>query len=82
MNDTRSIKTYVWHGEQCYFVSTIDRDSSALGGPRYAETIVWPFDWNTSERGMMISQTSDREGSVREHFRQAAAIHANGEPAQ
>ncbi len=27
--DEPKLKSYVWHDEKCYFVSTIERDSSA-----------------------------------------------------
>ena len=38
------IKSYVYHGDRCFFVSTILRESSAQDGPQeYLETIV--FDW-------------------------------------
>lgn len=77
-SDTRSIKTFIWHGEQCFFVSTIDRDSSSDFGGRFAETIIWLYDWAKKERGALISQTTDSEGSIREHMRQVAAIHETG----
>jgi hypothetical protein len=48
--DVRVIKSFVWHGDDCYFVSTIDRDSSSIMGGRFAETLVWLFDWETNEK--------------------------------
>ena len=55
--DERQLKTYVWHEGKCFFVSTIIRDSSAVGYPsRFAETITWEHDWKTNERGEMVDQ--------------------------
>ena len=52
--DNRIIKTYVWHGDKCFFVSTIERESSAMEGPRrYNETIVWKCEWEKGEREML-----------------------------
>ena len=47
MSDDRIIKTYVWHGDKCFFVSTINRESSAaiLPALRYNETMVWEYNW-------------------------------------
>lgn len=52
----RLLKSYVWHGDDCFFVSTIERDSSAAVSPplRYAETLVWEFDWGPQLKGAMI----------------------------
>lgn len=88
MNDDREpsndrvIKTYVWHDGKCFFVSTIERDSSAAGGPqRYNETIVWEFDWEKNERRLMVFQTSCAPGSIVAHQRTVEAIHDVGERA-
>lgn len=49
--DNHVAKTYVWHKGKCFFVSTIERDSSADDGPRqFNETLVWEFDWATYTR--------------------------------
>ncbi|MES2530460.1 MAG: hypothetical protein V4636_05455 [Pseudomonadota bacterium] len=80
MSDSRDIKTYVWHGEQCYFVSTITRDSSCEAGHRFSETIVWEYDWATGKRGgCAIGEFSSPADSIEEHQRQVAALHATGE---
>lgn len=80
MNDDRVIKTYVWHGGKCFFVSTINRDSSALGSDgRYAETLVWEFDWEKNERlGWMDHGTSAAENSIRGHIRTVENLHKYG----
>lgn len=69
MNDNnRVIKSYVWHQDKCFFVSTIERDSSAAGGPRrYNETIVWEYNWKTAECGAMVWQDGDSKGSIGAH---------------
>ena len=80
MTDTREIKTFVWHDGACFFVSTINRDSSSMLGGRFAETIIWEFDWKTNKRGAQVNMSSDMEGSIREHMRQVASIHETGAP--
>lgn len=55
--DERKLKTYVWHGDKCYFVSTIMRDSSAELCPgRCAETLTWEYDWQTRQCGDWVDQ--------------------------
>jgi hypothetical protein len=69
MEDKRVIKSYVWHLDECYFVSTIDRDSSSIHGGRFAETLVWPFDWDARERiGGSSHGEYASEGSIRGHL--------------
>ena len=66
--DNPLIKSYVWFGEKCFYVNTFDRDSSAMLGPRrYAETIVWEYDWETDTRGNMIAQRGGLEGTIFTH---------------
>jgi hypothetical protein len=81
MNEDRSVKTYVWHEGRCFFVSTIDRDSSSMHSLRFSETIIWEFDWATNKRGALLHAASDADGSIREHLRQVTALHETGEPA-
>lgn len=79
MSDDRIIKTYVWHGEKCFFVSTIERDSSASEGPRrYNETLIWEYDWEKGERGEMIDQIGDSEGSIRAHQKAVEGLYEAG----
>jgi hypothetical protein len=57
--ETPKLKSYVWHDGQCFFVSTIERDSSAMMETpvsRFHETIVWEYDWDTAKRGTMVAQ--------------------------
>ncbi len=59
MNDKRLLKTYVWHGDDCFFVSTIERDSSAAVDPppRFNETIAWEYDWDMKELGDQVGSS-------------------------
>jgi hypothetical protein len=83
MFDNRVIKTYVWHSGKCFFVSTIERESSAVLGPRrYNETIVWNFGWDNSERGELIYQGEDSTGSIREHQAVCERIFRTGKPGE
>lgn len=67
--DTPIIKTYVWHEGKCFFVSTIERDSSAGDMPcRYTETMVWEYDWEGRERGKQVLEGDGGAGSIRTHM--------------
>ena len=80
MRDVSLIKSYVWHGESCFFVSTFDRDSSAMLGPRrYAETIVWRFNWEKNEKGEILSQHGGSVGSIFTHLQVCQFLHDTGE---
>ena len=68
MNKDTLAQTYVRHGDQWWFVSTINRKSSALAYPgRYAETLVWEIDPKTNERGHIVLQDEAAENSIRIH---------------
>ncbi len=70
MENVRQIKSYVFHEDKCFFVSTIERDSSSfIWDRRYNETIVWTYDWAEGVRGDMICQDEDYQGSIRTHNR-------------
>ena len=77
--DIRIIKSYVWHEDKCFFISTIDRNYSAMDGGRYAETMAWDFDWGTDKRGDIIAQGGDIEGFIRTHLNMCQQFHDNGE---
>lgn len=81
MNDTRQIKSYVWHGDKCFFVSTIERDSSAATEPpprRFNETLVWEYDWDSAERGMMLHQEGDGCSRITIHLEVCQQLYRNG----
>lgn len=77
---TPVIKTYVWHDGQCYFVSTIDRESSAALAQDlvYAETMVWKVDFATGVRGAMVHQAEGPRGSISEHMAICQRLRATG----
>lgn len=68
-SDERVIKSYVWHKQKCYFVSTIERDSSAMSCQhRYNETIVWEYYWENGERLDYVHQDEDCKHSIKTHL--------------
>ena len=69
-------KSYVWHGEKCFFVSTIERTyDTCAGTTRGYETLVWEYNWETRERGNLIHQG----GSVADHQTICRCVIAEGE---
>lgn len=78
-SNDRVIKSYVWHGDKCFFVSTIERDSSAMiYEHRYNETIVWEYDWETSKRGELLFMGEDIRGSVNRHLEMCKELYCAG----
>jgi len=64
MENERVWKSYVWHDDKCFFISTINRDYDTYEGVmRGGETLVWEYDWETDKRGAMIYQA----GGVLDH---------------
>lgn len=75
MTDKVLIQSYVFHGEDCFYVNTFDRDSSAPGGPRrFAETLVYRFDQETQTRTELVGQFSTLAGLVYKHFAVCRAL--------
>jgi len=79
MENTRLIKSYVFYKDKCWFVSTIDRDSSALYGGRYAETLVWEYNWDKAERGKIVGQADSVWGDISAHTNMCELIFNTGE---
>lgn len=76
--DERKLKSYVFHGDKCFFVSTIMRDSSAAGGPRrFAETMTWEYDWATNERGAWVDQDGSGD-ALTQHMRVVSDFYKYG----
>ena len=65
----RLAATYVTHEGREYLVSTINRPSSAIGGPSsYAETMVWPVDDKRDRtQQKSLCHFDDCSGSLRAH---------------
>ena len=80
MEDRRILKSYCWHKGRCFFISTIERDSSAAvsPAPRYMETIAWEYDWDSTERGEMVGMTGDGE-AFRQHADMVEQLYRTGE---
>lgn len=77
--DARVIKSYVWHKGKCFFVSTIERDSSALFyNHRYNETLVWKYDWENRERGELVGQGEGLKGTIQNHLKICERIYFTG----
>lgn len=61
--------SYIYRGEDCFFVSTINRESSALLAPEsiYAETMAWRFDPISKTRGELLGQGEAPSDSISMH---------------
>ena len=80
--DNKVIQSYVWFEGKCFFVSTINRESSAMieGPIRYNETMAWECDPLTNKRGEMLPiQEGGPTGSLKAHFRVCESLAASGE---
>lgn len=65
MNSKRLFKSYIWVDGECFFVSTIERDSSAaaVSPPlRFCETLVWEFDWDNNKKGKLLAEAAEGQG--------------------
>lgn len=82
--DLPLMKTYAWYEgdlgkpRQCYFISTIERDSSGSIGGRFAETIAWEFDWEQGERGRSVFEDGCPVYAAVAHHCDIAAYLADG----
>lgn len=63
------IQTHCYTEFGDFFVSTINRQSSAIESydHRYAETMVWEWNESTRERGDLIGQGEGSEYCIRRH---------------
>jgi hypothetical protein len=75
--NSRILKSYVWRGDKCFFVSTIERDSSASQGGRYFETLAWDFDWDKQTKGEMIAHAGDGP-AFRQHLDVVEQLYSRG----
>jgi len=83
MENRKLAQSYIWHGADCFFVSTIDREDSAGQGFRYAETLIWEYDYATMKRGeSIVAQTEDCTMSIAGHLRACSEIAEHGELSQ
>ena len=64
MDNNRVWKSYVWHEDKCFFVSTTTRTfDTYCGSIRGEETLVWEYNWETTKRGELLYQA----GGVLDH---------------
>lgn len=80
MNEETVIQTYVQHQGRWFFVSTINRESSAAlaDGHIYAETLIWDWNPETKDRGRIVWQDEDIRGSIRIHQNLVKRLHEHG----
>ena len=73
-------QTNVWHGDKGFFVSTINRQSSAAlaYGRIYSETLVWEWDSETKRRGNIVGQDEHCEDSIFAHQRMVQRLFETG----
>lgn len=73
--DRRVWKSYVWHNDKCFFVSTIERTYDTYAGEtRGCETLVWEYDHDIGERGQQIGHM----GGIEDHQRICRCLIAEG----
>jgi hypothetical protein len=82
MNSDALIQSYVRHGDKWFFVSTMNRESSALAayGMVYAETLVWEWDAEKRERGRIVAQGEGGQDSIYAHLAMCKRIAETGSP--
>ena len=75
------MQSQVWYGDKCFFVSTLNRESSAAlaYGATYAETMAWDCDPETGARGVMVGMSDSPTGSIRGHIAACTRLHETGE---
>ena len=74
----RLCQSYVSHNGQEYFISTINRESSAMYGGVYAETLVWEWDRETRKRGKIVGQAEGPKDSIYAHIQMIEKIYSTG----
>lgn len=76
----KQLKSYIWNriSGKCFYVSTIERDSSAPSSPalRYMETIAWEYDWDTKKRGDIAVQENNGP-AFKQHFSIYECLYTN-----
>lgn len=74
-------QTYVAHNGRWFFVSTINRESSAMIEPPvpwYAETLAWEWNPDTKERGEIVGQDEAPSGCIYAHQRMVESLFQTG----
>lgn len=78
----RLARDIVTHNGKQFYVSTINRESSAELSYRsiYAETLVW--EWDGTQRGKIVGQDEAGEDSLVGHKRMCTIFEAHGKQLQ
>lgn len=73
-------QTYLYREGKCWFVSTINRVSSAAlaMGATYAETMAWEFEPETKQRGPLVAQEEAPTDSLYAHIEVCESLHRHG----
>ena len=73
-------QTLVWHGNKGFFVSTINKKTSAMlsYGRIYSETLVWEWDSIAKKRGDLIGQDTHGEDCLYAHFNMVQRLFDTG----
>jgi len=79
MNE-KLVQTYVKHEDQWFFVSTINRESSASESPgfEYAETIAWKIAHDNTRQEMLDIRT-DMRNHIQTHLNYIHSLFEFGE---
>ena len=75
------IKTYVFHKDRCFFVSTINRECSSMAGygSVYSETLVFDYDWSKKETSGILYQASGCRDAINVHQHVVEMFHKHGD---
>lgn len=82
-NENKTIaQTYVWHRDNAFFVSTMNRASSAAAmcGQEFAETLVWEWHPDVGERGRLIGSDNGGKSSIHAHQKMVQRLYDTGLP--
>lgn len=73
-------KSFISTNDKHYFISTINRESSAMlaHGSIYAETIAWEWNPETNTRGEQVKQDESWQDSLEGHKRVIDFIYNGG----
>lgn len=74
--------SHVYHNGKAFYVSTINRNSSAGYGGVYSETLVWEWNKETRQRGDLIGQDEHCKDSIFAHQRMVQRLFDTGSCAE
>lgn len=75
-------RSFVYHGDECFFVSTINRECSSPEsyGGTYAETMVWTYNDEVGSRSELLYMGSSSTDSLHTHFKVCQLLVETGKP--